>query len=306
MTGHRLAGLEGTNPLGFLAAVGIQVAFHNEPESPQLWWSSEVVPRAMVDFSPDRISQQALTVFERWAESPAMNPQSFLHESGNRNPDDLKLKPEAIRSYIASAIAGEHGGELAMALVAEGSYDRKKIAKPSDLYFTAGQQKFLATARKILSTVTPEDVIEGLQGPWEYNSNVESLMWDVRDDRQYALLATNPATTKKQTNPGPEALAILGLSIHPVFGHSGRTLTQGCTGTWKKGWFSWPIWERPATYFAMRSILSHSFMGEGLPSKRRAKWLPAWSVKKVLRSRILRSAGGGYGTFTPPEIVWQK
>ena len=36
-----LTGLEGTNPLGFLAAVGVQVAFDTEPDHPRLWWSDD-------------------------------------------------------------------------------------------------------------------------------------------------------------------------------------------------------------------------------------------------------------------------
>ena len=37
--GIRLRGLEGTNPLGFLAALGVQVLFNTEPDQPKLWWS---------------------------------------------------------------------------------------------------------------------------------------------------------------------------------------------------------------------------------------------------------------------------
>ena len=49
MTGTRLDGLEGTNPLGFLAALGVQVAFAHESQQPRLWWSDDVTPRAVVD-----------------------------------------------------------------------------------------------------------------------------------------------------------------------------------------------------------------------------------------------------------------
>ena len=44
MIGTHLPGLEGTNPLGFLAALGVQVAFANEDEQPRLWWSDDVTP----------------------------------------------------------------------------------------------------------------------------------------------------------------------------------------------------------------------------------------------------------------------
>jgi len=71
-----LPGLEGTNPLGFLAALGVQVIFENESEQPRLWWSDDVSPHGVVDVSitVERITDQALKVFPLWARSPALSP----------------------------------------------------------------------------------------------------------------------------------------------------------------------------------------------------------------------------------------
>ena len=44
MNQTRLTGLEGTNPLGFLAALGVQVAFASEGDQPRLWWSDDIIP----------------------------------------------------------------------------------------------------------------------------------------------------------------------------------------------------------------------------------------------------------------------
>ena len=38
MNGTHLTGLEGTNPLAFLAAIGVQTAFADEEVQPRLWW----------------------------------------------------------------------------------------------------------------------------------------------------------------------------------------------------------------------------------------------------------------------------
>ena len=67
MNETHLTGLEGTNPLGFLAALGVQVAFASESRQPRLWWSNDVTPHAVVDgdFSTDRIADQALAVLRR-------------------------------------------------------------------------------------------------------------------------------------------------------------------------------------------------------------------------------------------------
>jgi hypothetical protein len=148
-------------------------------------------------------------------------------------------------------------------------------------------------------------VLAGFEGPWSYESQLPSLMWDVSDDRVYALAANNPSnrSEKKLTNPGPEALAILGLSLHPVFAGRDRTLTQGCSGNWKDGYYSWPLWCRPATPFAVKSLLAHAYHHPAAAVCQR--WFRAWGVFRILQSPVRRSDQGGYGTFSPPQTVWQ-
>ena len=303
MSGTILKGIEGTNPLGFFTALGIQVVFASESEQPRLWWSDDVTPRAVVDlnFTIERVADQALKTFVRWKDSPAMTPQ-YGEGSFMTKGDELKLASTDLRTYLAQVHDSDSVGALATALVAEGSLDNQEVSKPSDLYFTAGQQKFLKMARDILGGVSREDLLIGLKGPWKYESKLPSLMWDITDDRDYALSSKDPSTEKKLTNPGPEALAILGLSLHPVFAGNSRTLTQGCSGSWKAGYYSWPVWSKPASLNAVRSFLAHAY--EPTPAGRH-RWFRSWGIEKVLRSPIRRSSQGGYGTFGPPEIIWQ-
>lgn len=307
MNETRLTGLEGTNPLGFLAALGVQVSFASEPERPRLWWSDDVTPRAVVDgdFTIERIADRAREVFAQWKGSPALNP---TRPDGALMPkgDELKLTGDDLRAYVSQARLCKPGSGLIAALVAEGSLDNQGAAKPSDLYFTAGQMKFLNMARQVLGEASREDVIAGLEGPWTYGSKLPSLMWDVRDDRVYALAAGAPAKDKKKTNPGPEALAILGLSLYPVFGGRNRTLTQGCSGSWKTGWYSWPLWRKPASPDAVKTLLAHAYAFDRQPvAEERRRWLRSWGIDRIYRSPIRRSEQGGSGTFGPPEVAWQ-
>ena len=310
MNATHLTGLEGTNPLGFLAALGVQVAFADELEQPRLWWSDDLVPHAAVDegFTIDRIAKQAMKIFAAWKDSPAMNPRR-PDPDGSAMPkgDELKLTPDDTRVYLSLAEQGDSASTFVTALVAEGSLDNNGAAKPSDMYFTAGNQKFLKSVREILDKVTRDDVLVGLQGPWKYESKVKSLMWDVVDDRVYALRAYDPAPTSgpdsKRTNPGPEALAVLGLSLHPVFGSRGRTLTQGWSGSWMTRSYAWPIWRKPASPYAVKSLLAHASTAAQTDTER-LRWFSSWGVLRVLRSSV-RHSGQGYGTFSPPEVEWQ-
>ena len=307
MNGTRLAGLEGTNPLGFFAALGIQVAFKNQSKRPRLWWSDEITPRAVVDddFTVEVIAERALVAFSEWKSSPAIKPQGF------KKGDEAKFSAKELRAYLEQSHGCSAGSTFASALVAEGSLDSTKElkSKPTDLYFTAGRQKFLEMARKILGEVQRAELIEGLEGPWTYESPLPSLMWDVSDDRNYALSANDPSKEKKLTNPGPEALAILGMSLHPVFAGRDRTLTQGCSGKWKSGTYSWPLWRKPSSPHVVRSLLAHAYFVETMPGlddwkSRRERFL-AWGVVQILKSAIRRSDEGGYGTFGPAQVVWR-
>ena len=295
-----LTGLDGTNPLAFFAALGVQELFSMDSEQPRLWWSDDVVPHAVVDgeFSIERIADRALEIFGDWKDSPVLSPR-WANGTPMKKADELKLAREDIREYLDQTRRIDSASRLATALVAEGSLDNNGVAKPSDLYFTAGNQKFLKMARDVMEGISREDLLVGLNGPWKYDSKLPSLMWDVSDDRVYALTAINPAKDKKLTNPGPEALATLGLSLHPVFAGSERTITQGCSGSWKSGNYSWPIWEKPASPRMVKSLLAHAYSTE------RVQWFRSWGVSRVMNSSIRRSDQGGYGTFGPSEVIWE-
>jgi len=299
MTGTHLSSLPGANPLGFLAALGVQALFDESPETPLLWWTNDVSSHAVVDgrFPLERIIDQAMTERNAWMQEVVLN-----FEVGGVPVDDVKLSPDDTRRFLATCRdAGGRSARLAAALIADSSLDNSGVAKPTDLHFTAGQQKFLRLAREVVAGVESEHIVEALTGPWLYKSKLPSFMWDVTDDRVFALSATNPSDTKKLTVPGAEFLALMGLSRFPVFAGSSRTLTTGCSGRWKRGGeFRWPLWRDPAGPGAVAALIAHA--GQLLP----AAWPPAWGVDRVLVSSVRRADQGGYGSFGPPQIVWER
>ena len=320
MTGTRLSGLEGTNPLAFLSALGVQVLYEHEQEQPRLWWSDDVVPHAVIDseYTVERVADQAMKIFPHWLKSRALNPK--LEPACDVKPkskdiqkynEDVKFWPEDMRKYLATASQGNPGDALVASLIAEGSLADKGVAKPSDLYFLAANQRLLRMANQILKGVNRDDLICDMNGPWAYNSELPSLMWDVTDDRVYALFASDPSSSsnKKLTNPGAESLAFLGLSYIPVFAKRDRTLTLGCSGGWgKDGTYTWPLWCKPASPGAVKSILAHASHNDlsSRDGRKRARYYRSWGISRVLRSKIDRSKGQGFGMFRPPETIWSR
>lgn len=304
MSELELPGLSGHNPLGFMATLGIQIAFAETQHQPLIQWSDEVVPvpRVLVDLDLDGIIDRVREVLAQWRTEPALCPVP--------EAKDVKFPAEDIRSYL-SAARHHHSGALAASLVAERSLDTVtgKVAKPTDFHFTAGRQLFLKMARDVLSGVTEDDLREALVGPWQYTSKLPSLRWDVSDDRAYALSAFDPTdntNNPKLTVPGAECLAILGLCMFPVFPGHGKTATTACGGTWRNGSFSWPLWDRPASPNVVRTLVAHAHAG-CLSDDRLERSLPSLGVFRILESSIRRNDRAmGLANFGPPEVAWQR
>ena len=295
-----LRGLPGDNPLGFLAALGAQVALTERGDEARLHWTEEPIPHPVLSPAPgvEGIASAVLAVAAAWLDGPVLDETI---------DPGIKLRPPEIRGYLRRGRDAGAAGMLSSCLLAEDSLDNSGKAKPSDLYFTAGQQKFVPMARTILAEVTLDQIVDDMTTPWRYHSKRESLMWDSVDDRLHAYSAADPTTSQnpKLTNPGAEALAIIGLSAYPCFASPQRTLTQGCSGSWKRGRFGWPLWTIPASVRSVQSLLAQVAAPEGSNS-RRADWYRGWGLSRVMQSQVRRSPQGGYGTFGPPRVVWQR
>ncbi len=313
MNGIHLNGIMGSNPLGFFAALGVQVVFEHQlkQNKPSLWWSDEIVPHAVIDegFPLDSVAECAMSEFSEWAKSIHKLDQLIRYGRSSKIKE-MKLHKDDVRKCIGKLLQKPESNKRAISLIscliAEGSLDKKNLSKPTDFYFTAGQQKFLESMLKILENVEYDAIYTALNQAWPYKSELPSLRWDISDIREYALRATDPSSDKKLTNPGPEALAILGLNLYPVFGSRGRTLTTGCSGKWKDGYFSWPLWNKPTKINTTRTLISHAHGEKNMRefTGKRDRWFRSWGVFRIYGASIMRTDQGGYGSFSPPEIIW--
>lgn len=314
MNGRHLEGLMGTNPLGFLAALGIQVIFRFRPmqkKQPSLWWSDELIPHAVIDrsFTLEQIANYAKSEFTKWSNDIIKLCELEFDKSSKIG--ELKLNGADTRKcfqHITQGTVNQRVIALVSSLIAEGSLDKEGKSKPTDLYFTTGQQKFLKDVVAILNQVSYEDIVVAVDNDWTYDSSLPSLMWDISDSREYALRAIKPSDDKKKTNPGAEALAILGLSLYPVFGSRDRTLTTGCSGNWENSYFSWPLWNKPAKFNTVRSFVSHAHGSNSSTTFKdgRNQWFRSWGIFRIYGAQIKRTDKGRKGSFSPPEIIWHS
>lgn len=300
-----LTGLRGRNPLGLFASLGVlDVATRCLPNRDiRLHWSDGLEPIAVLSGpdSIDHLIELCDRDRQRWATSPV------LTWGPNGKPlDDLKPSLRDLRSWIRATLeiyrqTGESADiELLAALVAEGAAARKGDAKPTHFHFTAGQQKFLIMVRQLQAGVTADDFREALIGPWRYRSELPVLGWDARGERVWALRGFAPGPEKKVGVPGADWLAFLGLRFFPVSLASdpvgqAHLVTTGCSGSWKSGRFTWPLWSVPLGAATAKAVLADRRLRE-LTDRERHRL----GLLEVMEAPIRRSDQGGYGSFGPP------
>ncbi len=298
-----LPALRGHDPLGLFAALGaLDVATRRLPDrTVTLRWTEGLQPTAVLSGPDDLDHLVDLCDDDRvsWAGSPVL---TWRPEEAPLT--DLKLGPGDLRRWFEAVVADHRAtGErrhldLLCALVAEGATAGKGDSKPTHFHFTAGQQRFLAMVRELQAGVDRDRLVEALAGPWRYDSPLPVLGWDVRGERIYALRGFDPAGDKKLGVPGADWLGFLGLRFFPVAARGGELMTTGCTGTWKSGQFTWPLWHVGLTASTVMSLVADRSIERLDGAGRRAL-----GVHHLLRAPIRRSAQGGYGSFGAPEPV---
>ncbi|MGH4019273.1 MAG: type I-G CRISPR-associated protein, Cas3-extension family [Pseudonocardiaceae bacterium] len=310
-TGLELPALDGTNPLGFLAALGVLDVLHRSGRHPTMYWTDDIVPVPRVDAAvadADELIGLLDADRVRWGDSVV------LHGPAGQRLDDVKPAPALARQW-ASEVAGriEHGraeADLFCALLSEGGVDGKGSAKPSHLHFTAGQQKFLVMVRELAERVDAERLGEAVFGPWREDSPLPTLSWSSQGERIYALRGFNPSDDKRLGVPGADWLALLGLVFFPtrvVTRASGEFAleTSGCDQAWKRSALRWPVWRVPLGRDVVWSLVGDSaLVGRQTRSRAEmARMLGARGVLRVMQAPIRRNDQGGYGSFGGATVL---
>lgn len=303
-----LDGLDGSNPLGFLAALGVIVSLHDEGVAVKLGWEERAAwrPRLEGVDTEDELVRHILNDLDSWGAEPALD---LSYQKGKRLELDLKAPPEVFRGYLRRMReVGGRSARIAAAFGSDAIPDKQGATKPTAFHFTAGQMRFLAMVHGLRDQLTEHDLHEALSGPWAYERELPVMRWDATADRGYALRATDPSKDKPTGVPGADWLAFLGLRLLPTVPRGDALRTSCVAGGWKTGSLVWPIWSPGLSLDTVAAVLQHVITRVGVddPSSDAGvrQRLDAWGVSAVFRSRIRRSDQGGYGSFAPADVVW--
>ena len=292
-----LTGLDGRNPLGFLAAVGaVRTATLAEPGSD---WRMKWLERRGT-WLPELSAARALSRQELVALlMPALRPGSTPEFDFDKN---LAVSPEEFREAAsraqcrASRLDRRYADFMASfgceALTAK---DRRIQDTALRTMSGAGNQHFLGTMKQLVHDTDDRDLQESLFESWTYKNKKLGLRWDPQEDRRYALRWDNPSGgAGVPTMRGANRLAVEALPLLPAVPVGRRLETTGFTRHDRAVYLAWPIWERALPVEVIRSLLALGDIQAPAPD-----WttLRARGIIEIYRSR--RISNDRYRNFTP-------
>ena len=295
-----LNGLDGGNPLGFLAAIGTlrTVTAANSSANWRMSWEVNGgywSPVLMGDTVLTKyiLIELVMPVLKQMDIDPAL-----------RFYNDLAINREDFRCVAQDAhnnatFTDRHCADFVAAFGCDSLSISGKDPNIKDTALRtmsgAGHQHFLDSMRKLAKTTEPNHLHSSLFEPWQYTDPKPSLRWDPIDDRRYALRWKNPSGDPVQTMRGANRLAVEALPLLPTAPEERQLHTTGFSQ--RRGenvMFSWPIWEVSLSIDVVRSLLSLAELQKPRPNRNR---LFAMGVVEIYRSqRITRDK---YRSFTP-------
>ncbi len=303
MTGHtELPGLTGGNPQHFLAALGAAVALEAAGNDVRLWWKEGTFlnPVLSSEASFEEIASSVLKLVKSWGEN-----SSLLAPDLPKSALQLKFSHDKLRELVSAARTMKSGDRFLYSCISEGALPEgdKTVSKPTAFSFTSGTEYFAKHAKNIFERTTADDIEQALAIPNAYKDmgGGMTMRWDASDSAQYALAAYDPSGEKKLTNPGIEAMAIIGFSNIPCFTVNSKTRTQGVRQTnpkseYKGAEFWWPLWQHPAKLNAIRTLLAHAHYD-------RSDHYMSCGIMRIFASEI-RDLPQGRKSFRFPKVMW--
>jgi len=262
-----LIGLDGANPLAFLAAVGALVAVEvlaKSQKSPSwlagpvaLSWgtnASALTPVLHLAAPPPAPAAFADFLAEHLPRSPRDHSAGWVVDMLENEDHQLA---ERIRKHCRNRGASERPYlDWVTALICESVPDGASQLQ------TVRRDYLLGNLRSIMMRTTSEHLRRSLFAPWDYADALDnqSLHWEPSEDRRHAhqwhMPSGDPTRKKRGGMLGANRLALEAWPLFPSFAAGDRLATRGFKGNRANNTFwTWPLWRQPLTSDAATSML---------------------------------------------------
>lgn len=254
-----LNGLDGSNPLGFLAAVGTAVVSQDIfPEIRLGWEQTESGWRPSLAGCGDDEQE-----FSEKLSEALKDASMTVFDVDNRMPfdaDKFSRKLRDVQCY--SSIADRRDADFLSSFGTE-LYPYEKNGQFQDSRFrmvrrgdSAGQG-LPFYAKEMRKKVGIDHIKRTLFHAWDYQDKGYSLRWDPIEDQRYALRWRDPSKSGQGTMLAANSLAVEALQWFPtlLIGTQARTTGFQRLGR-RETYFVWPIWTPMVCMETVRSLLA--------------------------------------------------
>ena len=265
-----LTGLDGSNPLGFLAAVGVLRILGDLNNTARMAWRAT-----------QRGWRPSLTGVGHDQDELCSALQTSLKEASNaifdigkaqegkKESNKFPFAADRLASAFKAAVGRAHvedrrevdllaafGTELHPGKNGTFQCTGFKMVRSGD----SNRQGMLYYAKALRESLDRGMLDRTLFHAWDYMDGGYSLRWDPIEDQRYALRWRDPSKSDTTDGPGTmvaaNCLAVEGLRCLPVMPTATRVRTTGFQEVQRQTAFVWPIWRPPLGVETVRSLLS--------------------------------------------------
>ena len=311
-----LSGLDGGNPLGFLAAVGTLLILSDRDDGaadvPRLGWRETPAgwrpvlagcgehKTLLCDALHRRLSDGSDEILD-------IGKMRAGKKESNKFPFDADRFAKVLDEW-ASGGAARRDADFLAGFGTELYPDPKKdefqctsfkMVRSGD----SNRQGMLHYAKVLRKKVDRSALERTLFENWDYGDEDYSLRWDPIENQPYALRWRDPSRSTLADGPGTmraaNCLAFEALRCMPCLTIGTKAHTTGFRDTDDRRTFVWPIWTPCVNADTMRSLLS---LGDLHKTPLWRSTLEARGIEEVYGATVMRP-NQYYSNFAPAEPV---
>lgn len=312
--GLLLNGLDGSNPLGFLAALGtLCVLSHAFGSSIHLGWRStrgswkpflggcgddeqEVCSQVL-----DSLRNASMAVFDIGKEDKSGEVYNKFPFASDRFVQELKIRQR--KAFLSDRRDVDFLASFGTDLYPDtkkGDFQetRFRMVRSGD----SNRQGMLFYAKAIRESIDRHHVEHTFFHAWDYQDEGYSLRWDPIEDQPYALRWRDPSKSSLTHGPGTmlaaNSLAIEALRYFPTFAIGKQAHTTGFHQHKRRRLrFVWPIWTAMVGMETLRSLIALRDLHE-IPLRRST--LLAMGIEEVYCAQQIHP-NQYYSNFAPAQ-----
>jgi hypothetical protein len=298
-----LSGLDGSNPLGFLAALGVHQTLgqHYPKENILMRWT-----QCGGVWLPVLINNPVgVDVFCENLEEILRGLSREPFQIENKLPFDVsKFRKNALDFMNQGNQSDRRNLDILAGFGSDAIANKDGIFQDTKLrMIRAGDSVgngFPAYSLSICEETGALDLQRTLFRNWDYSDKGTSLRIDPNEDRQYALRGGDPSKESTLSMRGANRLAIEAMALMYT-APSGKSLgTAGFTELGKKCvYWTWPIWKYPISINTAKSVISLPMLQEESMNNHS---LSAFGIAVVFRCRRIATSKY-YNNLSPSFAV---